>query len=103
MFHYYQYPFDKADEHIERLSDVEKSRYLETIYTWVHSKAYKTETQEMTRTIYRDMANKAQNSTEFTGYRLTLIALKKLDQRLLFLAQKYEQDKSIREINESIN
>ena len=103
LFRYFDYPFDKADEEFEKLSETEQFKYLQDIYEWTESKSYKIESQEIIRTIYRDMANKAQNNIEFTGYRLALILFKRYDQRLLFLKSKYNSEKSHIELNESLN
>lgn len=103
LFRYYTYPFEIADEMLADMSEVERSRYLESISNWVESKAYKTEMSEIVRSVYREMATKAQDKTQFTGYRLSLILVKRLDQRFLTLNEQYKGIKKVREINESLN
>ena len=103
MFRHFNYPFEKAEEEFQELTEVEQYRYLQQVHEWVDSKAYKAESREIIRTIYKDMSNKAINKTEFTGYRLALIMMKRYDQRLLYLNERYEQDKKTTQLTKELN
>lgn len=103
MFRYFQYPFDKAEEEFDKLTETEQYKYLQQVHEWVESNAYKAESREITRTMYRDMGNKAVNKIEFTGYRLSLMMMKRYDQRLLFLNEKYKRLDERQQLTESLN
>ena len=100
QFKYFSYPFEKADEQLRKMTELERQKYLQDIHTFVESAAYKAETQEIVRLFYQELATKPLNNIETTGYRLALIAIKRLDERLLYLNQEYYRQEKVIELNE---
>lgn len=90
-FKRYYYPFESADEKFLKLTKDEKIVYLMGISHFVDSKAYEAEFQEMVRTFYRDLATQANDEVLQSAYRLTLIFIRDLQNRLKERADKFKQ------------
>lgn len=103
LFKYFNYPFDKADDKFDNLTELEQFKYLQDIRDVVENKAYQEEYQEIIRTIYERLATESQSTAQFTGYRLSLIVLKRFDQRLRLLKEKYTHHKKVSKLEQSLN
>ena len=88
-FALYEFPFEKADDKILKMDEGERKEYFRQAKEDVlESKVWSIEIQELIRVFYQELAIKTTTEVEREAYRLTLIALQKLNARMVGLAQR---------------
>lgn len=89
----FEYPFEGADYLISRLPKHRREQYFYDINNWRNSEAYKIETTELKKLLYKELAMKTSSDISRAGYRLALILKRKEEERLEYLAKqgKFEE------------
>lgn len=101
-FKYFDYSFQKADKYLENLLPVKRIRYYKAISEWKSSDAYKIEMQELVQTFYKELSVKTTSEPQFSGYRLVLLFIQRFEQRMEYLAKKYEIEEKVDELQTNL-
>lgn len=84
----FEYPFESADYLLNKLPKNRREQYFYDINNWINSEAYKIETTELKKELYRDLALKTSSDISRAGYRLALILKRNEENRLKSLAAR---------------
>lgn len=76
------YDFEKIEDKLGKLNEVQKREYYRDVSAWISSEAYKLEYQGELEALYEELACKSQTEDVMTAYRLVLLKLKSRDLRL---------------------
>lgn len=90
-FIYFIYPFETANDIIERMPEHKQFKYYEECKAWYESEAGQIERRENIRVVYEALANKPVKEPLFTAYRLLLYFKKVEERRLKELSENYEK------------
>lgn len=89
-FEAYEFPFERSDDKILALGEGDRRAYFFQATKLLENPVWKQEIEELIRTFYQELALKALTKEEIHAYRLTLIAIKRLEERITELAQNYQ-------------
>ncbi len=87
-FRYFLYPFEQIDYLISKMSIEDKEKYYEDVSRWAKSTACKMEHTEIKKLYFKELALKTKNENARSGYRLSLLFIRKLEQRMKFILEK---------------
>lgn len=76
------YSFEKTDEKIQKLNQVQRTDYYNAVSAWLSSEAYLIEYSGELNELYHELAATSQNEDVITAYRLVIMKLKNRDIRL---------------------
>lgn len=101
-FKYFDYSFQRADEYLAGLLPSKRISYYKAISDWKESDAYKIEMQEIVKTFYEELSVKTIQEPQFSGYRLVLLFIQRYEQRMNYLAKKYEVEETVDELQTNL-
>lgn len=91
VFFGYVFPFNTADDKLEKMNQAQRNNYYREAQELLGMKVYQSEIEELIRHFYNELAIKTKDEKDMTAYRLTLLMLQKLNNRIQFLAQMYRE------------
>lgn len=79
---HYFYPFETANDRYMKMAKEERLIYVASIDTWLKSKAFKSEHEEIIRSFYSKLALESNDEITTAAYRITLIFMRDYEKRL---------------------
>ena len=89
-YKYFEYPFDSAEKQIRKMTLEEKESYYLSAKKFKESKVFEIEFKNIVKTFYQELATKASSDVEVAGYRLSLLFIQRLEQRLNDISNEYD-------------
>jgi hypothetical protein len=86
----FYYPFESANEKLMRMKDEERLIYMNSVYNFVESKAYRILFQEVIRTFYSELALKPENEIQRATYRMALVFIRDFQKHLKDIHKQYK-------------
>lgn len=89
-FYNFEFPFKSSDKKIAEMANAERMRFYNDALQIETNIAWKQELEELVRTYYQELALKALDEKDVYAYRLCLMSLKRLQERLSSLGSLYK-------------
>lgn len=82
----FDYPFENADYLISKLTKDRKEEYYNDVKRFYHSDLYRIEITELKKLFYKELAINTKSVDQVIGYRLSLLFIRKLENRFKYLS-----------------